>query len=66
MPDTHFPTAPLAITLDEKALARALSGVHLIGGKLVPPASGKTFAVVNPANGIEVARAGLENCGVWL
>ena len=43
--------------LDERALARQLSGLHLIGGQFVPPRSGKTFAVVNPATGEEVARA---------
>ncbi len=48
---------PADPTLDEKALARALSGAHLIGGRLVAARSGKTFPVVNPANGIEVAQA---------
>ncbi len=43
--------------LDEKALARALSGVHFIGGRFVPAASGKTFAVVNPATGEQVGEA---------
>ena len=43
--------------LDERALARALSGHHLIGGRFVPAKSGKTFAVVNPATGEEVGRA---------
>ena len=43
--------------LDERALARALSGCHLIGGELVPARSGKTFAVVNPATGEEIGRA---------
>ena len=42
---------------DPFALATALSGVHFIGGRLVPAQSGRTFAVVNPATGIEVARA---------
>ncbi|MBC7801000.1 MAG: aldehyde dehydrogenase family protein [Gemmatimonadaceae bacterium] len=46
------PTAP---TLDQQALATALSGQHFIGGRLV--ACRNTFAVVNPATGIEVARA---------
>jgi acyl-CoA reductase-like NAD-dependent aldehyde dehydrogenase len=51
--------APLtaAPNLDCFGLARALSGYHLIGGKLVPSQSGKSFAVVNPATGQEVARA---------
>ena len=43
--------------LDQKALAHSLSGFHLIGGRLVPARSGKTFAVVNPATGEEVGRA---------
>jgi acyl-CoA reductase-like NAD-dependent aldehyde dehydrogenase len=41
---------------DPKALARALSGFNLIDGQLVP-ASSDTFAVCNPATGLEVARA---------
>jgi len=57
MPDTHVAPTPFEPTLDERALARALSGNHLIGGKLVPAISGKTFAVVNPATGEEIARA---------
>ena len=44
-------------TLDQGALARALSGYHLIGGRFVPARSGQTFAVVNPATGDEVGRA---------
>ena len=56
MPD-HPQPSHNGPNLDERALARSLSGVHLIGGKLVPPRAGKTFAVVNPANGIEVGRA---------
>ena len=58
MPDhAPPPSVPQAPSLDERALARALSGHHLIGGALVPARSGKTFAVVNPATGEEVARA---------
>ncbi|MCS6855621.1 MAG: aldehyde dehydrogenase family protein, partial [Elioraea sp.] len=58
MPDTVTPgRTPAAPTLDEKALARALSGHHFIGGRFVPPASGRTFAVVNPATGEEIGRA---------
>lgn len=38
-------------TLDPYALSKALSGRHLIGGKLVPAASGKTFEVTYPATG---------------
>lgn len=44
-------------TLDERALARALSGQHLIGGRFVPARSGETFPVVNPATGEAVAHA---------
>ncbi len=56
MPDRQHPT-PAQPTLDEKFLARALSGLHFIGGRYVPAISGKTFAVVNPATGDEIARA---------
>jgi len=60
MPDTIAAgRAPIQPTLDERALARALSGLHLIGGELVPALSGKTFPVVNPATGEEVAAAAL-------
>ncbi len=48
---------PEGPSLDERALARALSGAHLIGGRFVPARSGRSFAVVNPATGEEVARA---------
>jgi acyl-CoA reductase-like NAD-dependent aldehyde dehydrogenase len=44
-------------TLDQAALALALSGSHFIGGKLTPAGSGRSFAVVNPATGVEVGRA---------
>ncbi|MBN8890002.1 MAG: aldehyde dehydrogenase family protein [Rhodospirillales bacterium] len=50
-------TIPLAPMLDEKALARALSGRHFIGGSLVAARGGKTFPVVNPATGLEIATA---------
>jgi acyl-CoA reductase-like NAD-dependent aldehyde dehydrogenase len=43
--------------LDERALARALSGKHLIGGAFVPARSGKIFPVINPATGEQVAAA---------
>jgi aldehyde dehydrogenase (NAD+) len=56
MLDRPHPT-PAAPTLDPFALAKALSGYHFIGGGYVPARSGKSFAVVNPATGIEVARA---------
>lgn len=36
-------------TLDPHALARALSGKHLIDGRFVPAASGRTFDVIYPA-----------------
>lgn len=50
-------TAPEAPQLDPFALAKALSGHHFIGGRYTPARSGRTFAVVNPATGEEVARA---------
>jgi aldehyde dehydrogenase (NAD+) len=50
-------TAPLTPTLDHAALAKALSGFHLIDGKLAPAVSGNTFSVINPATGKEIARA---------
>ncbi len=56
MLDRPHPT-PAAPTLDPFALAKALSGVHFIGGGYVPARGGRSFAVVNPATGIEVARA---------
>jgi acyl-CoA reductase-like NAD-dependent aldehyde dehydrogenase len=56
MLDRPHPT-PAAPTLDPHALAKALSGLHFIGGRYVPAASGRSFAVVNPATGAEVARA---------
>lgn len=48
---------PSAPTTDERLLASALSGKHLIGGKLVPALSGKVFPVVNPATGEQVGTA---------
>ena len=50
---------PAEPTLDQQALATALSGQHLIGGQLVRARSGGTFPVVNPATGLEVAQAAL-------
>ena len=41
--------------LDERALAKALSGRHFIGGAFIPAASGQNFPVVNPATGEEIA-----------
>jgi acyl-CoA reductase-like NAD-dependent aldehyde dehydrogenase len=55
--NSEQPVPPAEPTLDERALARALSGRHLIGGRLVPAAAGGSFAVVNPATGEEIARA---------
>ena len=56
MLDRPNPT-PEAPTLDQQALATALSGKHFIGGQFVPARSGATFPVVNPATGEEVAQA---------
>ena len=56
MLDRPHPT-PAAATLDPFALAKAMSGYHFIGGGYVPARSGRSFAVVNPATGIEVAHA---------
>ena len=58
MLDRPHPT-PTEPTLDQQALATALSGQHLIGGRLVPARSGGTFPVVNPATGLQVATAAL-------
>ena len=38
-------------------LAKALSGLHLIDGALVPAVSGETFAVLNPATGRDMGHA---------
>ena len=57
MLDRPQPATPQEPTLDERALARALSGHHYIGGRFVPARSGKTFAVVNPATGETIAEA---------
>ena len=56
MLDRPQPSAEAPV-LDQRSLARTLSGHHLIGGRLVPARSGKTFAVVNPATGEEIGRA---------
>ncbi|MGB0647621.1 MAG: aldehyde dehydrogenase family protein, partial [Bradymonadia bacterium] len=42
---------------DPFALAKELSGYHLIDGALVPAISGKTFSVINPATMEEMGRA---------
>ncbi|MCS6892276.1 MAG: aldehyde dehydrogenase family protein, partial [Rhodovarius sp.] len=52
---TH-PT-PHAPTTDCFALAKALSGLHFIGGRYVPAVSGRRFPVVNPATGETIAEA---------
>ncbi|HYC05485.1 MAG TPA: aldehyde dehydrogenase family protein [Azospirillaceae bacterium] len=52
-------TQTLTPVLDPYALARELEGMHLIGGRLVPAAGGKTFDVVNPAKGEVMGRAAL-------
>ncbi|QPF82149.1 aldehyde dehydrogenase family protein [Bradyrhizobium genosp. L] len=46
----------LTPNIDPKALARSLSGFNLIDGQLVPASSSDTFAVCNPATGLEIAR----------
>ncbi|CDK97410.1 Aldehyde dehydrogenase [Magnetospirillum gryphiswaldense MSR-1 v2] len=46
-----------SIELDPFKLAQALSGLNFVAGAFHPAASGKTFAVNNPATGQEVARA---------
>ena len=55
----HPQSTPEAPTLDQGALATALSGKHLIGGRFVPARSGRTFPVVNPATGEQVGEAAL-------
>ncbi|GEO80471.1 aldehyde dehydrogenase family protein [Pararhodospirillum oryzae] len=52
-----MPIPSLEPTLDPGALARALSGLHLIDGALVAPAGGRVFDVVNPATGAVIATA---------
>lgn len=47
----------IPLQLDLVALAAALSNKNLIGGELVPAASGKTFDVVNPATMQTIATA---------
>ncbi len=48
---------PAEPSLDEKALAKALSGHHFIGGRFVPSRSGKNFDVINPATGDVIGHA---------
>lgn len=60
MPDALLPArTPAAPTLEERALARALSGHHFIGGRFVPANSGGTFPIINPATGEQIAEAAL-------
>lgn len=47
----------IQMTSDPFALAKTLSGLHLIEGEMVPAASGKTFDVVNPATGAVIGTA---------
>jgi len=56
MLDRPMPT-PVAPCLDPFALAKALSGVHFIGGGYVPARGGTSFPVVNPATGEQVGAA---------
>lgn len=50
-------TAEMNIQLDPHALARELSNKQLIDGAFKGSASGKTFPVINPATGEEIAQA---------
>lgn len=47
----------LGIETNPRELAKALSGVHWIGGQLTPAQSGQTFSVVFPATAEIVAQA---------
>ena len=47
----------LKVQLDPSALAKEISGYHLIGGGLCRAASEKTLDVVNPATGAVIANA---------
>ena len=50
--ELDFSSEPtLSPNTDPYALAKALSGRHLIGGKLVPASSGNSFEVIDPATG---------------
>jgi acyl-CoA reductase-like NAD-dependent aldehyde dehydrogenase len=50
-------TERISPDIDPHRLARALSGCNLIDGELVAARSGRTFPVVNPATGREIAAA---------
>jgi aldehyde dehydrogenase (NAD+) len=52
-------STPDTPSLDERALAKALSGRHFIGGAFTAAASGRSFPVVNPATGQEIAHAAM-------
>ena len=51
----------VTVDTDPHRLARALGGHNLIGGELVPASAGRTFPVVNPANGREIGHAALSD-----
>jgi acyl-CoA reductase-like NAD-dependent aldehyde dehydrogenase len=53
----HPHAPPASPSLDERALAKALSGHHFIGGRFVAAHGRRSFAVHNPATGEEIARA---------
>jgi acyl-CoA reductase-like NAD-dependent aldehyde dehydrogenase len=48
---------PQSPCLEERRLARTLSGRHFIGGEFAPPLSGKTFPVIYPATGEVIGHA---------
>jgi aldehyde dehydrogenase (NAD+) len=50
-------TAVPETVLDPQALARHMSGKMMIDGALVPAASGRTFAIINPATGATIGEA---------
>jgi acyl-CoA reductase-like NAD-dependent aldehyde dehydrogenase len=50
-------TKTLEPDTDPRRLARTLSGFNLIDGALVPACSGRSFAVLNPATGLQIGSA---------
>jgi acyl-CoA reductase-like NAD-dependent aldehyde dehydrogenase len=54
-------TQPLIPDTDPHRLAAAIGGHNLIDGRLVRAASGRSFPVVNPATGREIASAALSD-----
>ena len=58
-----MPANRMEPVLDPRALARSLSNRLLIDGALVPAASGKSFAVVNPATQERVGDAAEGDAG---